>query len=123
MADRARATVDSLDSGVVTVTIEVQQLFGQVESLVNQVDTEAIASDVKAAIQEFQGRLNQQLATLVSPVREALTVVVASINEKVGAFNPEEIIAALNDVINKLRGCSQLVQPCGGGQGAERHHP
>ena len=46
-ADAARSAVDALDSAMVTVTTEVQNLFGQVESLLDQVDTAAIANQVQ----------------------------------------------------------------------------
>src|ERR1035438_2389739 len=60
-ADAARSAVDALDNAMVTVTAQVQSMFGQVEGLLDQVDTAAIANQVKTAIDGFKTQLIDQL--------------------------------------------------------------
>ena len=50
VAQQAQGAVDAVDSALVTVTTQVQHLFGEVESLIDRVDTDAIVAQVKTAI-------------------------------------------------------------------------
>ncbi|MCS7220698.1 MAG: hypothetical protein RML36_09215 [Anaerolineae bacterium] len=103
----ARSLVNSLDESLVTVTLEAQNLFGEAEALLNQVDTEAIAQQVEAAIEQFKSELIQQLRALFTPVRDVIGQVITRISQGVDAFNPEDIIEGLRQAIQTLTGILQ----------------
>jgi hypothetical protein len=103
-ADAARSAVDALDNAMVTVTAQVQSMFGQVEGLLDQVDTAAIANQVKTAIDGFKTQLIDQLNALFGPVKDALAQVVTTIDQNVGAFDPSQIVTALTGALDNLTG-------------------
>ncbi len=106
-AHGARSLVDGLDESLVTVTLEAQNLFSEVEALLNQVDTEAIARQVEAAIERFRSELIQQLTALFAPVRNVIGQEITTISQGVDAFDPEDIIEALRQAIQTLTGILQ----------------
>jgi hypothetical protein len=101
-ANGARAAVDGLDNAVVQLTLQVKAIFGQVESLLDEVDIEGIMSQVDEAILDFQETLTQQIASFFEPVSTAVTQVITSISEAVDKFDPEDIKEALQTAIQKL---------------------
>lgn len=104
VADETQAAVDALDNGVVTLTLEVQNLFGQLESLLDEVDIAAVVAQVEDAIEGFRDELIGQLSNLFAPVREAIGVVVTNITQATDSFNPQAIIDSLNGAIDALAG-------------------
>lgn len=101
-ADEVRSLVDSLDESLVNVMLEAQNLFGEVEKLLNQVDTGAIAQQIEAAIKRFKTELIQQLTALFVPVRDVIGQVITTISQRVDTFDPEDIAEALRQAIQIL---------------------
>lgn len=106
-ADAARSAVDALDNAMVAVTTQVQSMFGQVEALLDQADTTAITNQVQSGIQNFKTQLVQQLTALFGPVKDALALVVTTIDQNVGAFDPSQIVTALRQALDSLTGVLQ----------------
>lgn len=104
VADQTQAAVDALDNSVVTVTLEVQNLFGQLESVLDEVDIVAVVTQVEDAINNFKDELVGQLTNLFAPVREAISVVVENITLATNSFDPQAIIDSLNGAIDTLAG-------------------
>lgn len=102
VAETARSAVDGLEGFLTDVTIQVRSLFAQVESLLQQVDIQAIVDQVKDAIGEFAVQLTQQIVSLFQPVRSAITQIVQTIGSTIDQFDPEAIIAALRQVIQAI---------------------
>lgn len=102
VADNARSAVDGLDNALATVTLQVQGLFGRVETLLNQVDMVALAAEVQKAIDDFKTELVNKLTALFAPVRNAVQQGVTTIDQGVDQFEPEEVVDGLKDVIATL---------------------
>lgn len=104
VAEAARGSVDGLEQGLAGVTLEVRAIFEQVETLLDQIDTQAVADQVEAAIQDFAQQLNQQLLALFQPARDGVAQVLQSIDNGLDSFDPEEVIGALQQAIDTLAG-------------------
>jgi hypothetical protein len=104
IAGTLQQAVDGLDAAMITVTLQVQSLFGEVEVLLNQVDPAALLNEVQAAIDAFHTTLAQQLQGLFAPVRDAISTVITQIGHGVESFAPADIVDALHDAIDKLTG-------------------
>lgn len=102
VADGAKTALDGLDAALAAVTVQVQALFGQLESMLDQVDTTAVTGQIETAIESFRDELIGQLQGLFAPAREAVSAVVGQIDGAVGEFDPEEIIASLEGAIQKV---------------------
>lgn len=104
VATTMRSAVDGLDQGMVTATLTVQELFGQLEGLLNQVDVAALVAQVEEAIQTFKTRLIQTLANLFAPVRQAIAQVITTISQGIDDFDPAAIVEALREAIQIVTG-------------------
>ena len=107
VADGARSALDSVEEGLTEATLAIQNAFDEVESLVDVVDTAAITGDLVSTIENFADQLVGQLTALFAPVREALDTAVAGIDAAVEAFDPEDVVQALHDVLDSLTGVLQ----------------
>jgi tetratricopeptide (TPR) repeat protein len=104
VAETARGSVDGLEQGLAGVTLEVRAIFEQVETLLDQVDTQALAEQVEVEIQNFAQQLNQELLALFQPARDGVVQVLQSIGDSLDGFDPEEVIDALRQAIDALAG-------------------
>lgn len=102
VAGAMRDAVDALDAGLISVTLEVQSLFGEVEGLIDQIDLDALVDELETAIEDFQTALATQLEDLFAPVREAVSTIIGEISDGVDSFDPADIVAALQDALDKL---------------------
>ena len=102
VADQTQAAVDALDNSTVGLTLEVQKLFGEADKLLDKVDAAAIASQVKAATEEFRADLSKQLTSLFAPVRDALNQVITTVGQGVDSFDVQSIASSLQEVIKSL---------------------
>ena len=104
IAENARGLVDSLDEGLVTITLEVQALFGEVESLLNTVDIAALTADLQEAINQFRDAVIAELQNLFEPARQAVETVISQIDGAVDNFDPQQVIAAFESAIDSIAG-------------------
>ncbi len=102
VADGARGAVDGLETSLADVAVQVRALFAQVETLLQQVDIQALTGEVKKAIQDFAAQLTKQLTDLFGPVRKAVEDVVTSIGGAVDAFKPEQVVEALRKAVTAI---------------------
>ena len=105
VADSARSAVDAVDDALVGVTLQAQALFAELESVLDGVDVEALRAQVEQAIGEFGDDARRAAHTSCSrPARDAVHEVIDTIDEGVDAFDPADIVGALQDVIAELTG-------------------
>ncbi len=104
VADSARGAVDAVDDALVGVTLQAQALFAELESVLDGVDVEALRAQVEQAIGDFGDELVAKLTELFAPARDAVHEVIETIDEGVDAFDPADIVSALQDVIEQLTG-------------------
>lgn len=104
VAEALQQAVDALDAAMITVTLQVQSLFGEVETLLEQIDPAALLSEVQAAIDDFQTTLAKQLQGVFAPVRDAISTVITQIGDGMASFDPADIVDALKDALDKLTG-------------------
>jgi hypothetical protein len=102
VADGARSAVDAVDDALVGVTLQAQALFAELESVLDGVDVEALRAQVEQAIGDFGDALVAQLTELFAPARDGVHEVIDAIDEGVDAFDPADIVGALQDVIAEL---------------------
>lgn len=104
VAEQAQGVADALDGAVVTLTLEIQDLFGEVEALLGQVDPAALQAQVEEAIEGFSSQLVDDVTALFEPARTAVAGVVDSIDDAVGAFDPEALLQPLRDALGAVTG-------------------
>ena len=103
-ADKVDDAVAEVEQGLAAVTTQVQQLFGQVEGLLDNLDTAAITDALKQALDQFGTAVTNQLTSLFAPIKQILEDAISELDSAVGAFNPQSIVGALNDLIDGLAG-------------------
>ncbi|MBK8021896.1 MAG: hypothetical protein IPK19_10855 [Chloroflexi bacterium] len=57
VADALQSAVDAIDAAMISITLQVQSLFGDVEDLLDQIDPGALLDEVQDAIDSFQTAL------------------------------------------------------------------
>jgi hypothetical protein len=102
IADGAQAVADGLQQAIIAVTLQVQSLFGQLESLLDAIDPAALQAEAEAAVQTFRNSVVTRIDAAVGPARDAVLAAVDAIDQAVDAFDPGQIIAALTDAVNAL---------------------
>jgi hypothetical protein len=107
VADGMRDAVDALDASLISVTLEAQSLFGEVEDLLDQIDPSALVDELQDAIDNFQTTLADQLQDLFAPARDAVSGIIDSIGDGVDSFDPADIVAALQEALDSLAGVLQ----------------
>ena len=103
----AMSAIDDLETGLVAVTTEVQHLFGQVQSVLDQVDVAGAVQEVEQAIQVFSDSTVEQLGQVFEPVRTVIHVAVGAIGSALGGFDPQAIadgMQAAMDAISEVLG-------------------
>jgi hypothetical protein len=107
VANSIRSALDRLDQELANIAVQVRALFAQVEALVDTVDTAALLDQAEAAIDAFAQQLTQQLTALFQPARSAVAAIVQQIDQGIAAFDPEDIIDALQQALGAVTGVLQ----------------
>ncbi len=103
-ANEMQSAVDALDNTMVAVTGQIQQIFGQVESVLNLFDPATAAAQAKTAVDAFKAQIVQKVTDLLAPVLDEVTAIVDTIADAVAAFDPKQLEAVLHDAIQKIAG-------------------
>ena len=103
VADTAHETLDAFDSAVAGVTVSVNDLFSDIESLVDAADTGALVVQLEQALGEFEAQLETQLTSLFAPVRTAIGGALGEIGDAVDGFDLAQIVTTLQDVMTQLQ--------------------
>ncbi|PYQ65873.1 MAG: hypothetical protein DMF53_04505, partial [Acidobacteria bacterium] len=104
VAGTLQQAVDALDGAQVAMTLQVQSLLGNVKQQLDVIDPAALLHEVQTAIDGFHTALANQLQGLFAPVRDAIAAAVTQIGEGLKAFNPADVVKALQDALGKLAG-------------------
>src|SRR5436305_605760 len=104
VAGTLQQAVDALDGAQVALTLQVQSLLGNVKQQLDVIDPAALLHEVQTAIDGFHAALANQLQGLFAPVRDAIAAAVTQIGEGLKAFNPADVVKALQDALGKLAG-------------------
>ena len=103
-ADAVDDAVGEVEHALLAVTTEVQQLFAQLEGLLDAVDTAAITDALKAALDQFSTAVTTQLNALFAPVKDILAEAIGALDSAVSGFDPATVVGALQDLIDQLAG-------------------
>ncbi len=103
-ANAMQSAVDDLDNTMVAVTGQIQQVFGQVESVLNLFDPATAAAQAKTAVDAFKAQIVQKVTGLLAPALTEVTAIVNTIAGAVAAFDPKQLEAVLHDAIQKIAG-------------------
>jgi hypothetical protein len=98
-AETMRTAVSGLEQDLVQVTVQVRAMFAEVESLLDEIDTEALVDQVRDALDSFEATLSEQIRSLFEPARDAIAQVISSIDGQIDAFSPDDVIDALRQVM------------------------
>ena len=102
VANAARTAVDGLEQGLAQVVIQVRAIFGELESLLDEIDTESLVDQIEDAIDDFGKELIEKIKSLFKPVQDAVSQIISNIDGQIDAFSPEDIVDALTDLITQL---------------------
>lgn len=105
--DGLKSASDEIDRMLAEVAAQTGSIFAQADQLLAQVDVSQVTQGVQQAIAGFQSTLQQKVNDLFEPVRAAISDGVSQVSNAVSGFKPDDIIAALRDVIGKLSGALQ----------------
>ncbi|MCP4215142.1 MAG: hypothetical protein GY765_10815 [bacterium] len=101
VAQGAQAAVDGLDNGMVQLTLAVQSVFGQLETLLDAVDVEAVTTTVENTIKTFQTQL-EQFTSVLENVANGVKTAVTTVKSAVEAIDVQEIINTLKSLFQGL---------------------
>ena len=99
----AESAVGEIDNLMVGVTLNVQELFGQLESLIDQVDPQALIAQVTEAINTFGEEISGQMESLLAPINAAVSALVSNVGSAVDQFNPADLVTALETVFTSIQ--------------------
>jgi hypothetical protein len=102
VAEVLQNAVNALDAGMITVTLQVQSLFGELENLLDPINPAALLAEIQAGIDDFRAIVASQLQSLFAPIRQAISNVIGEIAAGIESFDPAEIINALKDALARL---------------------
>ena len=103
-ANTAHEALDAFDQAMAGVAATVKGLFNDVEGLVDKVDLSGLVAELEGTLHDFTTQLESQLASLFTPVRDAVHEAVTSIDGAVDQFDPAQIVSVLNDLVSNLEG-------------------
>lgn len=104
VAAGAREVVDGLEQGLITLTVQAQSLFLQVEGLLDEIDMSALMDDLLDAMTAFRDEVITQLTALFVPAREALQTAIDQISAAADEFDPAAVVGAFEDAIDAIAG-------------------
>lgn len=99
----AESAVGEIDNLMVGVTLNVQELFGQLESLIDQVDPQALIAQVTEEINTFGEEISGQMESLLAPINAAVSALVSNVGSAVDQFNPADLVIALETVFTSIQ--------------------
>ena len=99
----AESAVGEIDNLMVGVTLNVQELFGQLESLIDQVDPQALIAQVTEEINTFGEEISGQMESLLAPINAAVSALVSNVGSAVDQFNPADLVTALETVFTSIQ--------------------
>src|SRR5439155_6626374 len=101
-ADGGHAVLDAFDEAVAGVTVTVQDLFHDVESLVDTLDPSKVIGTLESGLHDFENVLDNALSGLFEPAKEAVHTAVGAIDTAVDAFDPQQVTDALQTLLNGI---------------------
>lgn len=107
----AESAVGEIDNLMVGVTLNVQELFGQLESLIDQVDPQALIAQVTEAINDFGEEISGQMESLLAPINAAVSALVSNVGSAVDQFNPKDVVNALKSIFTSIQSLLDPLDP------------
>ncbi|MGZ4334860.1 MAG: hypothetical protein ACXVRJ_11395, partial [Gaiellaceae bacterium] len=101
-SDGAHAILDAFDDAVAGVTVAVQTLFHDVESLVDALDTTAVVGGIESGLHDFESLLDNSLSGLFEPARDAVHTAVTAVDSAVQQFDPQQVTDALQALLSGI---------------------
>ncbi len=98
-SDGAHAILDAFDNAIAGVTVAVQTLFHDVESLVDALDPAAALGGLESGLHDFESMLESSLGSLFEPARDAVHTAVTAVDTAVQQFDPTQVTDALQAIL------------------------
>ncbi len=99
-AESALGEIDDLMAGV---ALNLQELFGQLESLIDQVDPQDMIVQTTEAINTFGGEISGHMESLLAPINAAVSALVSNVAFAVDQFDPEDVVNALKSIFTSIQ--------------------
>ncbi len=96
------ASLDAFDSAMLEVTANVSRVFDEVENALDVIDTANFQENIEEALQEIQNTIESVINQFFTPLKTAVTSAVDLIESAVDSFDPEQIKATMEDVIDQI---------------------
>jgi hypothetical protein len=96
------ASLDAFDSAILQVTGTVSTVFDEVENALDGIDTAHFRETLEGVLQEINTTIETVIDQFFTPIRTAITSAIDLIESAVKSFNPEQIKATLETVIDQI---------------------
>ena len=93
---------DEIDRLLSGVAAQAALLFDELDRRLADIDIAPFMAEITDAIENFGNELEAKVAALFAPVKTAIAQAVGEIGDALGAFDPTQIVDALEDAIGKL---------------------
>ncbi len=107
IATEAQGIADQITAGLATVAQESRAAFAAVEAEIAALPIDALATEMRAAIQQAGATLRNAISRAFDPLRDALTAAIGAVSDALDGLDPQAVADALTDAVAQITGILQ----------------
>ncbi len=104
VAADARALAADIESGLTSVTLEVQAAFAAVSEALDGVGLDDLRAQLATQIAQFGDQVRRDVAQAFAPARDGTRTAITAVSNALDAFDPSSIVDALQKVVDEIAG-------------------
>ncbi len=102
VAAEAQSIADEISGALATVAQETRAAFAEVETVIQDLPLDALATEIRNGITQVGNSIEQELQAAFAPLRDALAAAVQAVADAVGTLDPQTIADAVTDAVAQI---------------------
>jgi hypothetical protein len=102
VATEAQAIADEISGALASVAQETRAAFAEVETAVQALPLDALATEIRAGITEIGTTIEREIQDAFAPLRDALAEAVQAISDAIDTLDPQAISDAVTDAVARI---------------------
>jgi phage-related protein len=104
VASAAQSVATEIEAALTGVALDVQSAFNGVGAAIQGIGIADLRNQLTTQIEQFGEQLRRDIENALSPARDGVHAAIDAVSSAFDAFDPNEIVDALHDVINSIAG-------------------
>ena len=98
------SALNEVDQAIANLGVRLQRTIGEIDDVITAIDPARLLADSIASIDGYRTALSDELTTRFATARSAIESAVAGLDGTVGDFDPNDIIAPIQSVLDDVAG-------------------